>query len=100
MRVAAIGRRAELDSVAGEQYLLPRQPHDRVAGRVRAADMDHLRLTFAKPERHSAVERVRRPGQAGDAFAAAEQARKTADLAVHVLLPALDDQVARDVGGR
>ncbi len=40
-----------------------------------------------------------RPGEAGNALLAAEQARKPADLAVHILLAALDDQPARDVGG-
>ena len=45
------------------------------------------------------VEDERRPGEARDRGAAAEQPREAADLAVHVLLAALDDELLRDVGG-
>ena len=99
MRVAAIGRGAELDQVAGEQHLLLGQPGDRVAACVAAAGMDDLHLARAQPQRHPLVEDEVGPGQAGDRLLGAEQAREALDLGIHVLLAALDDHAARDVAG-
>ena len=95
--VAAIRRGAELHGITREQDLLFRQPHDRVARCVAAPDVDDLYLAASQPERHALMEDEIRPGQAGDALLAAEQARKAADLAIHVLLAPLDDQVAGDI---
>src|SRR5689334_22427256 len=97
MGVAAIRGGAELNRVAGEQHPLLRQPDHGVARSVRAPDMDDLHLAASHPQRHLLVEGDVWPGEARDALLAAEQPWEAADLAVHILLPALHDHVSCDV---
>jgi hypothetical protein len=59
-----------------------------------------LHFEVAHPQRHFAVEDHGRPGQAGHALDRVEQAREAADLGIHVLLAALDDQFARVLARR
>ena len=97
MRIPAIRRRPELHRVAREHHPLPRQPDDRVSRRMRPPDMDDLHLPLAHPQRHPPMERDVRPGQPRNPLLAAEQPREPPDLAVHVLLPALDDHLPRHI---
>ena len=78
-----------LDDVAGEHDVLVRQVHDDVAGRVRPSELHQVDPALAEVDRQPAGEGGCRPGQAGDALVALEQAREAAELAVPVLLPAL-----------
>ena len=102
--VAGVDAGVELDQVARETDALRRNPDHAVAARVAIAQMHHAHLQRAQPDRQLAFEHEGGPGQAGDRFGRAEQARKTADLRVHVGLAALDDQLvgatAGDDGGR
>ena len=61
--------------------------------------MTQPHLALAEPDSHLAGEGDGRPGQPGDAFHRAEQAREATDLGIHVLPAALDDQGARHVRG-
>ena len=83
-----------------EQDLLLRQPDDRVALGVAAAELQQLHLELAQPQRHLALEghASARSGRGTD-LDGAEQAREALDLALHVLLAALDDQVVGVLAG-
>ena len=90
MPVAAVAGGVVLDDVAGEHDLLVRHPDDRVAGGMGAADLLDLDLAVAEIDGHRIREGGGRPGQAGDALMALEQAGEALELAVPVLLAALD----------
>src|SRR5204863_10214444 len=90
---------AVLDQVAAEEDLLLRQPGDGVTLGVTAAELHQPHLELAEPDRHLALERERRPGQAGNRLDGAEETREALDLALHVGCAALDDEVARVLAG-
>src|SRR6516162_1181697 len=99
MCIAAIRRRTELDRVTGKEHLFLREPNDRIPCSMAAPDVNDLNFATAKPERHALVEDKMGPSEPGDALLASEQPRKTPDLAVHILLAALNNEVARHIGG-
>eukprot|EP01042_Synura_sphagnicola_P013857 gene13858-biopygen14023 len=91
MGVAAIGRRAVFDEVAGEDHIGVGHPGDDVARGVAAAEPHQSNFAAAQPDRGVVREGRGRPGQARtDRIGTLKEPREAADLARLVLLAALD----------
>ena len=93
IRVAGVRRGTVLHQVAGEKYPLLWQPYHGVALGVPTAELHDLDLELAEPQRQVFFEHQRRPCQAGNRLDCTKKPRKPLDLAFHVGLAALDDQV-------
>ena len=97
--IPCIGCCIELDEVAGEQHLIPRQPHYGVTFGVSPANLHDANLEFSEPQRQLLAEHNRRPGEARDRLHRAKQPRKPLDLTLHIRRPTLDDELVRVLAG-